>query len=85
MHNNPQDNLNLPLPFPDALQEFSVATGGLSAQHGMHSGASVNAVTRFGTNMLHGNAFEFLRAKGFNATDPFAQIGVLTGSAGTMG
>ena len=26
MHNNPQDNLNLPLPFPDALQEFSVAT-----------------------------------------------------------
>jgi hypothetical protein len=26
MHNNPQDNLNLPFPFPDALQEFSVAT-----------------------------------------------------------
>ncbi|MGH2400805.1 MAG: carboxypeptidase-like regulatory domain-containing protein, partial [bacterium] len=24
MHNNPQDNLNLPVPFPDALQEFSV-------------------------------------------------------------
>src|SRR6476646_7515636 len=22
MHNNPQNNLNLPLPFPDALQEF---------------------------------------------------------------
>ena len=75
MHNNPQDNLNLPLPFPDALQEFSVATGGLSAQHGMHSGASVNAVTRSGTNMLHGNAFEFLRDKGLNATDPFAQLG----------
>ena len=72
MHNNPQDNLNLPLPFPDALQEFSVATGGLSAQNGMHSGASVNAVTKSGTNMLHGNAFEFLRDKRFNATDPFA-------------
>ena len=29
MHNNPQDNLNMPFPFPDALQEFSVATSGL--------------------------------------------------------
>ena len=75
MHNNPQDNLNLPLPFPDALQEFSVATGGLSAQNGMHSGASVNAVTKSGTNLLHGNVFEFLRDKRFNATDPFAQLG----------
>src|SRR5687767_11865882 len=26
MHNNPQQNVNLPLPFPDALQEFRVAT-----------------------------------------------------------
>jgi hypothetical protein len=29
-HNNPYDNLNMPLPFPDALQEFRVATSGLS-------------------------------------------------------
>ena len=29
MHNDPQNNANLPLPFPDALQEFSVATSGL--------------------------------------------------------
>src|SRR5262245_40702820 len=48
-HNDPQNNLNLPLPFPDALQEFSVATSGLSAQNGMHSGASVSAVTKSGT------------------------------------
>ncbi|MGH2400201.1 MAG: carboxypeptidase regulatory-like domain-containing protein, partial [bacterium] len=75
MHNDPQNNLNLPLPFPDALQEFSVATSGLSAQHGMHSGAAVNAVTKSGTNSLHGNVFEFLRDKRFNATDPFAGIG----------
>ena len=60
------------MPFPDALQEFSVATSGLSAQNGMHSGASVNAVTKSGTNSLHGNAFEFVRDKRFNATDPFA-------------
>ena len=42
MHNNTYDNQNMPLPFPDALQEFSVATGGLSAANGTHSGASVN-------------------------------------------
>ena len=54
MHNNPQDNLNLPFPFPDALQEFSVATSGLNAQHGMHSGAAVNAVTKSGTNRFAG-------------------------------
>src|SRR5206468_4241107 len=75
MHNNPQDNANLPMPFPDALQEFSVATGGLSAQNGMHSGASVNAVTKSGTNNLHGNAFEFLRDRHFNAKQAFAEIG----------
>ena len=28
MHNTTHDNTNLPFPFPDALQEFSVATGG---------------------------------------------------------
>ncbi|OFW00697.1 MAG: hypothetical protein A3I61_06885 [Acidobacteria bacterium RIFCSPLOWO2_02_FULL_68_18] len=75
MHNNPQDNSNMPMPFPDALQEFSVATSGLSAQHGMHSGASVSAVTRSGTNSFHGNAFEFLRDRRLNATDPFAAVG----------
>ena len=65
MHNDPYDNSNLPFPFPDALQEFSVATSGLSAQNGMHSGASVNAVTKSGTNGFHGNAFEFLRDQPF--------------------
>src|SRR6266545_6716359 len=54
MHNDPYNNLNFPLPFPDALQEFSVATSGLSAQNGMHSGASVNAVTKSGTNRFSG-------------------------------
>jgi len=78
-HNNPQQNANLPLPFPDALQEFSVATSGLSAQNGMHSGASVNAVTKSGTNNLHGNGFEFLRDHRFNATNPFAAIDPKTG------
>ena len=55
------------------MQEFRVATSGLSAQNGMHAGAAVNAVTKSGTNVLHGNAFEFLRDRRFNATNPFAR------------
>ena len=75
VHNSPQSNVNLPMPFPDALQEFRVATSGLSAQNGMHASASVNAITKSGTNTLHGNAFEFLRHRSLNAKSPFARIG----------
>jgi hypothetical protein len=74
-HNNPQENVNLPLPFPDALQEFRVATSGLTAQNGVHSAAAVNAVTKSGTNRFAGNAFEFLRHHSLNSRSPFASIG----------
>jgi len=60
------------LPFPDALQEFQVATSGLSAESGVKSGASVNAVTKSGTNRFSGNGFEFLRDYRFNAPERFA-------------
>ena len=75
MHNDPATAAGLPLPFPDALQEFRVATSGLSAENGIRSGASVNAVTKSGTNDLHGNLFEFYRDKRFNATNRFAPVG----------
>jgi Carboxypeptidase regulatory-like domain len=65
-------NVNLPLPFPDALQEFSVETSALSARYGMHPGAVVNTVTRSGTNEFHGNLFEFVRNGDANAIDYFA-------------
>jgi hypothetical protein len=74
MHNNPYDNLNLPLPFPDALQEFRVETGALGAGSGIHTGASVNAVTKSGSNRFSGSLFEFFRNHRFNATSPFARI-----------
>ena len=74
-HNNPQSNAGLPMPFPDALQEFQVATSGLSADNGVKSGASVNAVTKSGTNAFHGGGFEFLRDRRFNAPEHFAAIG----------
>jgi hypothetical protein len=65
-------NVNLALPFPDALQEFSVETSALSARYGMHPGAVVNAVTRSGTNQFHGTLFEYVRNGAVNAIDYFA-------------
>lgn len=65
-------NVNLPFPFPDALQEFSVETSGLAAQYGFHPGAVVNVVTRSGTNSFHGTVFDFLRNNYFNATNYFS-------------
>src|SRR6267378_4709428 len=47
-HDDPENNLNLPLPFPDALQEFKVETSGVPAQYGHHSAGTVNAVTKSG-------------------------------------
>ena len=54
-------NVNQPFPFPDALQEFSVETSVTSATHGLHPGATVNVVTKSGTNHFHGDLFEFIR------------------------
>jgi hypothetical protein len=78
-HNNPYDNLNLPFPFPDALQEFRLETSATTANAGMHSGASVNAVTKSGANRLHGDLFEFFRDSKFNATNPFNLRNPVTG------
>ncbi len=71
-HQDPYGNLSLPMPFPDALQEFKVETSALPAQYGFHAGASVNAVTKSGTNSYHGDLFEFVRNGDFNARDFFA-------------
>ena len=71
-HRDTHSNVNLPFPFPDALQEFSVQTGGLSARNGLQSGALVNVVTKSGTNQFHGNLFEFVRNGNFNARNFFA-------------
>ncbi len=65
-------NTNNPFPFPDALQEFSVQTNSFDAQYGNNAGAVVNVVTKSGTNNWHGDAFEFVRNRVFNARNYFA-------------
>src|SRR5438552_16551817 len=65
-------NTNNPFPFPDALQEFSVQTNSFDAQYGSNAGAVVNVVTKSGTNQWHGDVFEFVRNRVFNARNYFA-------------
>jgi Carboxypeptidase regulatory-like domain len=72
-YNDPFNNLNLPTPFPDAIQEFNVQTSALPAQYGQHSAGAINIATKSGTNQFHGDAFEFVRNSDFNANDYFAR------------
>ena len=55
-HNDPYNNLSLPFPFPDVLQEFKVETSAVPAQYGQHSAGAVNAVTKSGSNLFHGGS-----------------------------
>ena len=71
-NNDSLTNVNLPFPFPDAIQEFSVQTNGLSARYGVHPGGTVNIVTKSGANQYHGDLFEFLRNGDLNARNFFA-------------
>src|SRR5215207_9866454 len=63
---------NQPFPFPDALQEFSIQTSNYSAAQGASAGAVVNAVTRSGTNNLHGGVFGYIRDNTFNSKNFFS-------------
>jgi len=71
-HTDPYFQQNQPFPFPDALQEFSIQTSNYSAAQGNSAGAVVNAVTRSGTNDLHGGGFGYLRDRTFNARNFFS-------------
>jgi hypothetical protein len=59
----------------DAIQEFSVLTSNYSAEYGKTSGGVVNAITRSGTNDLHGSVYEFLRNSALDARNFFESAG----------
>jgi hypothetical protein len=63
---------NNPLPFPDAIGQFSVQTAVLGAQDGTQAGGLVNIVTQSGTNSYHGSAFEFIRNNFIDANNFFS-------------
>ena len=71
-NHDPYFNTPAVFPNPDALEEFSLQTSSYSADRGRNAGAIMNAVTRSGTNKLHGTLFEFVRNEKFNARNFFA-------------
>lgn len=65
---------------PDSVKEFQVSSSNFSAELGHAAGGAVNAVTKAGTNSIHGDLFENLRNPDLNALDPVikaadAQVG----------
>jgi hypothetical protein len=56
----------------DAVQEFQINRSDYSAVLGGASGASINIVTKSGTNTTHGSLYGFFRNSVLDARDPFA-------------
>jgi Carboxypeptidase regulatory-like domain len=65
--------INLPvlIPTQDSIQEFKVQTSNLGPEWGKFAGGVINLSTKSGTNSIHGEAYEYLRNKIFNANDFF--------------
>jgi len=60
------------VPTLDSIQEFRLLTNSFDAEYGHFSGAIVNAITKSGTNSMHGTLFEFLRNDKLDARNFFA-------------
>jgi hypothetical protein len=65
------------LPATDAIEEFRVQSPPYSAALGGASGAVVNAVTKSGTNEVHGSAWEYTSNDATNAADFFDNAAAL--------
>jgi len=55
----------------DTLQEFRVLSNAYSAEYGRSAGGVVSAVTKSGTNTMHGSLFEFLRNSDLDSKNYF--------------
>ena len=56
----------------DAVQEFKVQSGSMSAEFGFTAGGVINVATKSGTNSIHGSLYEFVRNNVFDARNTFA-------------
>jgi hypothetical protein len=63
----------------DSIKEFQAETSNYSVEFGQAVGGQVNAITRSGTNQVHGDAFYYLRYPTLNALDPYSKyLGITT-------
>lgn len=69
-----------------AIREFQVNTSNYSAEYGRSAGGVTNAVTKSGTNNLHGDAFYYQRNNEWGARAPLAfQSLLVNGVASPVG
>ncbi len=55
----------------DAVLEFKIFTNSFKAEYGRSTGSVVSAVTRSGSNAVHGTVFEYIRNSAFDAKNYF--------------
>ena len=65
----------------DAVQEFQVNRSNYSAELGGASGATINIISKSGTNELHGTLYSYFRNDAMDAADPFARTQALAPGA----
>jgi hypothetical protein len=56
----------------DAVEEFQINRSNYAAELGGASGASINIVSKTGTNQMHGSLYGFFRNDALDAGNPFA-------------
>jgi hypothetical protein len=61
-------------PTVDAVEEFKVQSGTMSAEFGFTAGGAINLVTKSGTNAIHGTLYEFFRNDKLDARNAFANV-----------
>jgi hypothetical protein len=61
----------------DSIKEFQAQTSNYSVEFGQAAGGQVNAITKSGTNHIHGDAFYYLRYPDLNALDPYNKFQAL--------
>ena len=62
-------------PTVEDILEFKIQTNLFGAEQGRNSGATVDVVTKSGSNIYHGSMFEFLRNNDFDARNFFNAVG----------
>jgi hypothetical protein len=65
----------------DAVQEFQINRSNYAADLGSATGASINIVTKSGTNSVHGTVYGFFRNDAMDAQNPFSFTQALPGGA----
>ncbi|MCU1297189.1 MAG: hypothetical protein JWO91_1467 [Acidobacteriaceae bacterium] len=65
----------------DEIQEFQVLTNNYNAEYGQAGGVIINAVTKSGTNAVHGDGHMFFRGRNLTSSDPFYNLGLFEHAA----